>query len=169
MSARPEGPGKGTRTVARRSLASLVGKGSMVSPAFRVDGRDGDYDHVFEWEPEETPLWTSAEGDYSIAGLPDFEPATVVLLHEGEAVGFYSGGELWIDGPHRGKGLSPELVLACADYVGGLPFDPESGIGFTAAGMAAHRRAREIAVARCSRGYEPEAPRPEGRSALTPG
>ncbi len=140
----------------------------MVSPAFRVEGRGGDYGHVFDWEPEEDPVWASPDGDYSVAGLPDFDPPTVVLRHGGETVGFYSGGELWIDEPHRGQGLAPEMVLACADWVGGLPFDPEDGIGFTAAGMAAHRRAHELAVSRCMRGTSPEVPTVARAEALTP-
>lgn len=118
----------------------------LVSARFAVDGRDGDSDFVFDAGHDLAPLWRSEDG-YAVHSVPDFDPATVVLVKDGETVGFYMGGELWLDVDHRGKGLAPEMVLACLSWIGELPFDTESGMGFSQEGLRAHASAHAKAVA----------------------
>jgi hypothetical protein len=121
---------------------------TMIGDNFAFDGRDEDHDVFFDAGYEEKAVWKSDDGEYAIhsAGV-DFEPpATVMLVHKATCVGFYAAGQSWIDVAHRGKGLSPQMVLAACVLAKGVPFDNESPFGFSPAGYAAHEAAHRIAV-----------------------
>jgi GNAT superfamily N-acetyltransferase len=62
------------------------------------------------------------------------------------ACGFYMGSGLWIDPEHRGKGLSSRLILAAAAFHGGSPTKNTEGLGVSAAGYGARRKAHSLAV-----------------------
>lgn len=141
--------GEGVNRIAATTLSGFLGD-SLVSEAFSIDGRGEDYDHVFEWDPEGEAIWTSPDGAYSVAALPDFEPDAVVLRHGGRTVGWYLDGGLWIDEAHRGKGLAPEMILAAAERFGTTGRTATS-MGFSPAGYAAHVRAHALAVERAGR------------------
>jgi GNAT superfamily N-acetyltransferase len=113
----------------------------MVSDVFDLDGRDEEeYGHIFGWEDLTDPIWS--EGGYSIRGCVGFEPDCVVLLDDGSPVGFYMGGQAWVDTDHRGHGFGAKMIVACIAMSGSLP--PVRDIGFSAAGFAAHRNALAI-------------------------
>lgn len=119
----------------------LFGGGYMVSDVFDLDGRNEDeYGHVFEWDDLTDPIWI--DGTYSIRGCVGFEPDCVLLLDDGNPVGFYMGGQAWVDPEHRGQGLGARMIVACIAMSGSLP--PVRDIGFSQAGFAAHRNALEI-------------------------
>jgi hypothetical protein len=88
-------------------------------------------------------LWQS--GRYTI-GAPQYsESSSVLLLHDGQVVGFYEGSCLWIAEDHRGVGLSMPLILAAAlDRSDDGPCVLPDGVdmhGYSVAGYAAHERA----------------------------
>ncbi len=128
----------------------FVGK-ATVSEAFAVDGRDDDHDAVWDAPIDGDAFWTSPDG-YAIHLVddPDWSPETLLLLDpRGEACGFYSGGEAWVDPGHRGQGLGSEMVLAMAEAMGRRPVPGgEAGMGFSRAGLEAHRMAWVAAVER---------------------
>jgi len=111
----------------------LVGTMYLVSPIFEIDGWDGEYSIVWDWE-DTVRVWT--EGGYSIHGLVDFEPCCVVLRHEGESVGFYMDGQCWVDPDHRGRGLARAMVVALVAWSRRLP--DVKDIGFSEAGYRLH-------------------------------
>jgi GNAT superfamily N-acetyltransferase len=119
----------------------LFGEDYVVSEVFSVDGRDEDeYGHIFEWDELTDPIWT--EGAYSIMGCIEFEPDCVRLHHDGAPVGFYMGGQAWVDPEHRGKGLGAKMIVACIAMSGRLP--PVRDIGFSDDGFRAHENALAI-------------------------
>lgn len=119
----------------------LFGEHYMVSDVFDLDGRNEDeYGHVFEWEDLTDPIWK--DGSYSIRGCVGFEPDCVLLLDDGNPVGFYMGGQAWVDPEHRGHGFGAKMIVACIAMAGSLP--PVRDIGFSEAGFASHRSALEI-------------------------
>lgn len=127
--------------LARIDADHLFGDRYMVSEMFSFDGRDEDeYGHVFEWEDLTDPIWV--EGAYAIRGCIDFEPDCVVLAHGEEIVGFYMGGQAWVDPDHRGSGFGAKMIISCIAMSGRLP--DVRNIGFSAAGFAAHKDALEI-------------------------
>lgn len=80
---------------------------------------------------------------------------TGLLDPDGIARGFYQGGIAWLDPDARGKGLSALLILAAADILGGRPTGEHSGIGYSAAGIAAHLSAlRKACTMACDAGYD---------------
>ncbi|GJD90865.1 hypothetical protein BHAOGJBA_4408 [Methylobacterium hispanicum] len=133
------------------ALEQFVGPG-MVAPAFGVDGRSSDYDLFREAPWELAPAWTSPDGRHAVhlVADADWEPPTSVLLETegGTCVGFYAGGELWIDEDRRGAGLSTPLILCLVARLGKATYDTRSGLGFSPAGYAAHAAAHRIAVER---------------------
>lgn len=118
----------------------LFGENYMISEVFGFDGRGEDYEHVFEWSDLTDTIWQ--DGAYSIRGCVEFEPDCVLLLDDGNPVGFYMGGQAWIDPEHRGRGHGARTVVACIAMSGTLP--PVKDIGFSEAGFAAHMGALEI-------------------------
>lgn len=127
--------------LARTTAARLFGPGYMISEVFSFDGRDEDeYGHVFEWEDLTDPIWV--EGSYAIRGCIDFDPDCVLLTHEGESVGFYMGGQAWIDPGHRGNGLGARMIVSTIAMSGRLP--DVRDIGFSEAGFAAHEAALKL-------------------------
>ena len=129
---------------------AFVGR-SLESEAFDVDGRDDDHEVVWQAPVDSEPFWENGDG-YAIhlASDPDWEPETLLLLDPvGLPCGFYSGGESWIDPPHRGRGLGVEMVLAMTTAMGRGPIDIyQDGMGFSPAGLGMHRKAWCVAVAR---------------------
>jgi len=128
---------------------------AIVLPIFEIDGRDEGYEHL--WEALEAggadlPDLARSDDGWTARWLADWEPtATMGLLDpDGEARGFYMGGQLWVDEEARGAGRSALLIGAAADLLGGTPTQNVSGLGFSPAGHAAHlsawRRIREVAV-----------------------
>lgn len=122
------------------SADQLLGHNCIVSPSFAVQGRDEEYDHVWDWTDLTPAIWE--EGPYEVVGLTDFEPCCVALRHGGKPVGFYMGGQSWIDPSHRGMGLGPVLVLSAIALSGELPDIRD--IGFTEAGYRTHLAAVEL-------------------------
>ncbi|RWL23439.1 MAG: hypothetical protein EOR63_32130 [Mesorhizobium sp.] len=121
-------------------IEDLLGDGFLVGPVFSIHGRGGDYDHVWGWDDLTPPIWS--EGEYSIAGLVDFEPGCVVLFRKDEPVGFYLEGQAWIDPDHRGKGFGPKMVLSAIAHEGRLPEIKD--IGFTEGGYRTHAAALRL-------------------------
>ena len=127
--------------LSRTNAARLFGNQYMVSDAFSFDGRNEDeYGHVLDWEDLTDPIWT--EGSYAIRGCVDFEPDCVVLTHEGETVGFYMGGQAWVDPEHRGNGFGAKMIVSCIAMSGRLP--DVRDIGFSAAGLSSHEVALKL-------------------------
>jgi hypothetical protein len=133
------------------SQADFVGP-YLESEQFTIDGRaDEDYDWLWDCAADprglRPPVWV---GDgYQVRELIDVEPeGTFALLAPGgQPCGFYMDGQAWIDPEHRGKGLSSRLILAAAEFHGGSPIvDAPCGLGFSSAGLAAHRAAHALAV-----------------------
>lgn len=118
-------------------LEDFVGQ-AIVAESFAFDGRAEDYEHLFSWTHFGRRLW---EGErygvpYEVVELSDFEPFTVVLRADGETVGFYMDGMIWIDESHRGRHLSVEMIRAAISARGVLP--DLNQVGFSASGYAAH-------------------------------
>lgn len=120
--------------LASTEVEDLLGHEYMVSEVFSVDGRDEDYEHVFDWTDFTPAIWK--DGAYEIVGLQDFEPCSVALRHMRETVGFYMGGQSWIQPVHRGRGHGSALVLSAIAFGGELPDIRD--IGFTEAGYRTH-------------------------------
>lgn len=122
----------------------------MISPAFGLDGRSVEYDLFRESPWERAPVWISDDGRHAVhlVADEDWEPPTSVLVESegGTCVGFYAGGELWIDEDRRGQGLSIPLILCLVDRLGKAAYDNRSGLGFSCAGYAAHAAAHRTAV-----------------------
>lgn len=124
--------------LARTSLTGLVGENYMVSPAFDIDGRDHDeFGHVFDWDSLTDPIWI--EGPYVIRGCIDFEPCCVLLAYDDDPVGFYMGGQAWVDPEHRGNGFGAKMIVSSISMSKELP--DVKNIGFSEAGFAAHESA----------------------------
>lgn len=94
------------------ALDEFVGP-RMICPAFGLDGRSVEYDLFRESSWECAPAWISDDGRHAVhlVADEDWEPPTSVLVESegGTCVGFYAGGELWIDEDRRGQGLSKPL------------------------------------------------------------
>lgn len=130
-------------------LETFIGP-SMISEMFSIADDDEENEIFFEAGLDGTPYWTSPDSAYEIRFAPDmdWEPPTSFLVHGGRTVGFYAGGQCWIDPAHRGKGLSTELILALVDRIGAVPYDNAEPMGFSRSGYAAHARAHRVAVER---------------------
>lgn len=122
------------------SEEDLFGTMWLVGPQFEVDGRADEYSHVWEWEELTDAVW-SADG-YSVHGLVGFEPPCMVLARGGQRIGFYMGGQSWIDPEHRGRGLGAAMAVAATAFSGRLP--DVRDIGFSEAGYRLHLRALEM-------------------------
>ncbi len=132
-----------------KTLECFVGP-CGVAETFAIDGREEEYDLYFDAPYDLTPAWTSADGLHAVHLVTDedWNPPTAVLLdlRSEECVGFYAGGELWIEPEHRGRGLSTALILCLVDHLGQAAYDNGKGMGFSAAGYAAHAAAHRKAV-----------------------
>lgn len=131
------------------SFDAFIGP-SVALPVFGIEGRDEEFDHIWDVRLHDAPLWASPDG-YRICAVPDpdWTPETLVLVSPLEgACGFYSGGLLWVDAAHRGRGLGAELVLAMTDALEASPTAYHGGLGFSPSGMAAHQGAWRLAVRR---------------------
>lgn len=133
------------------SFDDFVGPHAVNDQLYGFDGRDEENGIHFDAEISDRVLWVSPDGAYTArpAADPDGEPATTVLLvHGGDGiVGYYAGGMVWIDPEHRGQGLAPWLVLSACAEAGGVPYGNSEKMGFSEAGIAAHRAAHRLAVA----------------------
>lgn len=121
---------------------TLFGRNFRISEMFSLNGRDeehGEYDHVFEWDDLTPVIWTDPDHIYEIRGCVEFDPACVVLRRDGLTVGFYMGGQAWIDPDHRGKGLGAAMIVSTIAMTRELP--PVQDIGFSGAGYQAHMAA----------------------------
>lgn len=131
------------------TLETFVGP-HRVAETFAIDGREEEYALYFEAPYDLSPAWTSADGLHAVHLVTDedWSPATAVLIESatGDTVGFYAGGELWIEPEHRGRGLSAALILCLVDHLGRAAYDTSAGMGFSAAGYAAHAAAHRKAV-----------------------
>lgn len=116
---------------------------ALVLDVFGIDGRCGAYDHL--WEELEAcggdlPV-LSRDGDgWTARWIEGFEPEATIGLFtpEGKGVGFYMGGQLWIDTAERGQGRSALMINAAADLLGSCPAQNDQGMGFSPSGKAAH-------------------------------
>lgn len=131
------------------TLEAFVGP-HMVGTGFAIDGRDEEYALYLDAPYDLEPVWRSADDRYAVHLVTDedWDPPTAVLIDartEG-CVGFYAGGELWIEPEHRGGGLSTALILCLVDRLGRAAYDNRTGLGFSAAGYAAHAAAHRNAV-----------------------
>jgi hypothetical protein len=144
--------------------AEFVGR-CHVHEGYRLEGRLPAYAPFFAARPADPPLWVSDDGLHSVCAIDDPEfvmpetvvlpgpgclPPTAVLLRAADrTVGFYVAGMAWIDPGHRGRGLSPMMILSACVLVGGFAHDVSTTMGYSAAGhaahLAAHRAARRIA------------------------
>lgn len=122
----------------------LFGEHFQIGEFFAVDGRDesGDYDHVFEWDDFTPVIWKHAVTGHEIVGCVEFEPTCVVLRREGQTVGFYMGGQSWVDPEHRGLGCGAAMVLSAVALAGELP--DVQNIGFSNAGYGLHQSALRL-------------------------
>ncbi|MGU3558599.1 hypothetical protein [Methylobacterium radiotolerans] len=140
------------RTIWGGTLEEFLGPASLVAPTFAINGHDGECDIYFDAPYELAAAWTSPDGLYAVHLVPeeDWEPPTAVLLENstGDTVGFYAGGELWIDVEHRGRGLSTPLIVCLVARLGRAAYDNSTGVGFSAAGHAAHAAAHTSVVRR---------------------
>jgi GNAT superfamily N-acetyltransferase len=134
---------------------------AVASPLFDIDGRtDADYELVWETDPDDLrEVWRSPCGTFSIRDLEwDNPPALLLVAHGSDgaaSIGFYILGQSWVDPEWRGRGLAVELVLAAAELVGGSPTANADGMGFSAVGLAVHRKAHLVAVERAiAAGYD---------------
>lgn len=131
------------------TLETFVGP-HRVSETFAIDGREEEYALYFDAPYDLSPAWTSADGLHAVHLVTDedWDPPTAVLIdaRTQDCAGFYAGGELWIDPEHRGRGLSTALILCLVDHLGRAAYDNRTGMGFSAAGYAAHAAAHRNAV-----------------------
>ena len=120
---------------------------SIVRDIFEIDGCAEDYDHL--WEElalfgGELPVMAKSADGWQARWLEGWEPPATMGLFcpRGTSAGFYMGGQLWLHPEARGAGRSALMINAAADMLGGCPAQNEKGLGFSPAGMGAHRAAR---------------------------
>lgn len=125
---------------------------TLISDKFEIHGRhDIDYEALWETVRDRQsirpPIRLSPDG-FSICEIDDFEPSGsfVLLAPDGRPCGFYMDAQCWVDPEHRGRGLSTLLISAAADWHGGSPTNNRCGLGFSPAGIAAHRAAHRSLV-----------------------
>ena len=153
-----DGPIEGYRDPWELSAEEFTGP-ALVLPIFDIDGRDENYDHLWdalEGDGRTCPDLARSDDGWTARWLPDWEPpATLGLLDpDGVGRGFYMGGQLWVDPEARGRGLSALLVGAAADLLGGSPAQNVDGLGFSPAGHAAHLSAwRDVRRRALEAGY----------------
>jgi hypothetical protein len=131
----------------------------MEAPVFAIDGRCGNWDHL--WEEMEAnggdlPV-LARDGFWTARLVMDFEPWPTLSLHDpsGKPQGFSTGGMLWLEPEARGAGRSSLMIAAAADLNLGPAIADLSGIGFSPEGLGAYRRAhREIRASAEEMGYE---------------
>lgn len=130
----------------QRTLRAFAGRGiEWPSDSMRVDEDEAQALLAALGGRRWSPSAAADPGDYAILAVAD--SPDVALFQGGEIVGFYLGSSLWVARRHRGRGLSPALVLAAAELRGGSSLPP--GVvfqGYTGAGAAAHRAAHRQAV-----------------------
>lgn len=99
---------------------------------------------VQSWTPPQA-VKSLADSGYSIRHASD--TYDTALFGPDGMVGFYAGSYLWIAPEHRGKGLSIPLIVAAAEQRGGCIMPPGVVLqGYTPAGLAAHRKAHQLAM-----------------------
>ncbi len=153
------------RSILVATPEEFVGR-SHVHEGYRLDGRAPGYAPFFAARPAAEPIWVSADGLYQVCAIddPDFVmpetvvlpgpgsslPTAVLLRTAGRTVGFYVAGMSWIDPGHRGRGLSPMMIVSACVLARGFAHDVSSTMGYSAAGyaahVAAHREAARIAA-----------------------
>lgn len=135
----------------RVPLDEFVGQ-AFISEKFLIDGDDGDFDIVLEWDEVGSPIWTESRNGclYEAVRLYDFEPRCVALRTSGRTVGFYMGPMCWIRPQHRRLRLSVPLIRAGVAVDGSVP--DLNRVGFSMEGWrahaAAHRQSTLDAMAR---------------------
>jgi hypothetical protein len=121
---------------------------AIVMDVFEIDGRDENYEHLFEAleeQAEDLPVLARDGTGWEARWLDDWEPPATLGLFDpdGTCQGFYMSGQAWIDEEARGAGRSALMINAAADLMGGSPTQNHGGLGFSEAGYAAHLRAHE--------------------------
>ena len=118
---------------------------TQISELFGIDGRsEDDFEYLFdtlENEGADLPVMVRAPDGTEVRWLNDWEnpEATMGLFDpDGNACGFYMGGQIWIDEEARGHGRSALMIITAADLLGGPPAQNEDGMGFSRAGYNAH-------------------------------
>jgi GNAT superfamily N-acetyltransferase len=128
-----------------------------------------DYAHEIhaDWDPEDMIVFPGRE-EYALGD----NGYNVFLLHRvveepWKMVGFYAGPTVCIATEHQGKGFGAELILHAARIRGGPPTMDCDKQMFSKAGLAAHRSAYRLGLAR---GWfeEVEKPRPNPYVAISP-
>jgi GNAT superfamily N-acetyltransferase len=142
-----------SRHPGRLSFDQFTGR-SQIGEWHYINGRDDEgYGHVWEAAEEGDGLgpilWSGSaeQSGYAVRVLESWEPAgtAILLAPDGNACGFYMGGNCWIDEDHRGKGLSSPLIVTASYFVGGSPTRNKDGVlGFSEAGYAAHKSAWRV-------------------------
>ena len=125
---------------------------TLISDKFEIHGRhDMEYEVLWDVASDpgnlRLPALVSADG-FSVCEVDEFDPeGTFVLLSPAsEPCGFYMDGQCWVDPECRGLGLSTLLISAAANWHGGSPTNNRCGLGFSPAGIAAHRAAHRKLV-----------------------
>lgn len=124
----------------------------ICSEVFSIDGRCEEYEHLWETlnlTGVNLPVLARDAGGWEARWIPDWEPLATMgfFSPDGLSRGFYMGGQLWIDEAARGAGRSALMINAAADILGGCPAQNSEGMGFSPAGVAAHRSAWRLAQA----------------------
>lgn len=131
----------------------------MEAPVFGIDGRCGNWDHLWEEleaNGEGLPVLARDAG-WTARLVMDFEPWPTLSLHDpsGKPRGFSTGGMLWLEPEARGAGRSSLMIAAAADLNLGPALADLDGMGFSPEGLGAYRRAhREIRASAEEMGYE---------------
>ena len=129
--------------------------GAVVSPAFAIRGDDAEYELIYDWDPSDRGQAIWDDGEVAIRPLLGYEPASVVMTRSrhrsGRVLGFNTDGQTYVDPALRGNGYGAAMVIALAVEKRGIPFATPA-MGYSAAGyaahVAAHRSAREWAIAK---------------------
>ena len=144
------GPAHDNRAPWQISVEDWAGL-AIISDIFEIDGRDEEYEHLFDaldHDGKDLPVLARDEANWTVRWLNTWEPEATMGLFDstGQACGFYTSGELWIDEPARGAGRSVMMILAAADLMGASPVQNEKGLGYSPAGYAAHMAACRMAT-----------------------
>jgi hypothetical protein len=118
----------------------------MVGSIFGLDGRtDSSFEALWLYAADVNCHVKNAPArdGYTTVRLEDYEPSPTLVLLSPDAApcGFYSDGMIYIDPGHRGRRLSTDLILRATGLANCTPFENKGGLGFSAEGIAAHRRA----------------------------
>jgi hypothetical protein len=119
---------------------------TLISPAFDIDGRDEEFEHLWEYLTDSgrnLPVLRRDSEGWEARWLIDWEPVGTMGLFDstGTPRGFYMSAMAWVDPDARGAGRSSLMIAATADILGGSPLGHHQGLGMSDAGLAAHLKA----------------------------